>query len=116
MTNELTTDEIKELAEACGLKLVEVNGIKGARSIKTGKVLRVGSWPDPINNDGDSHKVLMELYKICKYKNLSIKIDVDYRDCKFSLDGKSYTGPMFIDDEFNNHSIARALLAVLKIK
>ena len=111
MTNELTTDEIKELAEACGLKVHEA--CKGyAWIIDEDNSIYLF---DPIDNDVDNHKVLMALVELCKVKILHLEIRPSFAMHKLRI-----TSPMEDEvygfDEFSNESIARALLAVLKIK
>ena len=103
MTNELTTDEVKEIAEACGADYTfRLNGDSPFASNRTF---------DPINNNADSHKMFTALHEICRPLNISISI---------------FQGALEVTDENGKHitkrlrcssySIARALLAVLNIE
>ena len=112
MTNELTADEVKEIAEVCGLGLVKP--MYGLRLIhRFDKEMNRHCIFDPIDNDADSHKVLMTLKNICSEESHRIEVGEEFYIVRYI---ESIGRRIFYNEDFNNYSIARALLAVLKIK
>ena len=114
MTNELTTDEVKQLAEACGLGLVKPMYDLQLMHCFDEEMNRYCIF-DPINNDADNHKVFMAFIELCKVKSLHLEIRPSFAMHKLRITS-TMEDEVSSFDEFNNHSIARALLTVLKIK
>ena len=115
MTDELTTEEIKKLAEALSgteLKSCHKFYMQDDYSKEETDLSVIGSHEfDPINNGSDSDKVFTALHEICRPLNIEISIFQGVIEV-FDENGKHITKRL----RCNNYSIAIALLAVLECK
>jgi len=112
MNSVLTTDELKEIANNIFPLNSEEYTATDLSQVQSDFDIffdRIGAEQfDPINNDADCMKVLRALTELCKEKHLDLEI------CRTFQVSSYYQGDIFQANEFNNESICRAYLQVLR--